>query len=53
MLTHQQVFDFASKNDLAAVFTSTRSDIDDVVSDSNCLFVVFDDDHRVAEISQA
>src|SRR5450759_2345753 len=38
-------------DDLAAVLTGARPDVDDVVSDPDGLLVVFDDDDRVAEVA--
>jgi len=40
-------------HDLAAVFPSTWADVDDVICGLHGLFVVFNDEHRVAQISQA
>ena len=39
-------------DDLAAVLARAGPDVDDVVGDADRLFVVLDDDHRVAEVAQ-
>ena len=40
-------------DDMAAVLAGARADIDDPVGRAHRLFVVLDDDQRVAEIAQA
>ena len=40
------------EDDVAAEIAGARPEIDHVVGDADCLFVVLDDDHRVAEIAQ-
>jgi hypothetical protein len=42
----------AFSDDLAAVDASARADIHDVVGQADCIFVVLDDDYRVADIAQ-
>jgi len=39
-------------HDPTAEFTGARPDVDDEVGQANGLLVVFDDDHRVAEVAQ-
>src|SRR5205823_14240507 len=41
------------KNDMAAVVAGAWTNIDHVIGSSNRLFVVLDDDNRVAEIAEA
>ena len=36
----------------SAVFAGARPEVDDVVGDPDCLFVVLDDDDRVAEVAE-
>ena len=48
----QQVCRRALENHVAAVLARSRTQIDHVVGRPNCLLVVLDDDHRVAEIAQ-
>ncbi|GJD71291.1 hypothetical protein MMMDOFMJ_4246 [Methylobacterium gnaphalii] len=43
----------ALRDDLAAMDSGARADIDDVVGLEDRILVVLDDDHRVAEVSQA
>ena len=40
-------------DDLAAVDTGTRAHIDDMIGGADRFLVMFDDDHRIAEIAQA
>ena len=39
-------------DDVAAMFTGTEPEIDDIVGGANRLFIVFDDDNGVAQIAQ-
>ena len=42
----------ALRHDFAAVNASARADIDDIIGGEDRVFVMFDDDHRIAEIAQ-
>ena len=53
LLVLQQAGYCTRVDDLAAVLTGAGPDVDDVIRDANGLFVVLDDQHRVAEIAQA
>src|SRR5262249_19877688 len=48
----QQPLVVARVDDLAALFSRAKSDVDDVISDTNHVLVVLDDEHRVSLISQ-
>ena len=43
----------ALRDDAAAVHAGARAEVDDVVGVTDRIFVVLDDDHRVAEVAQA
>ena len=49
----EDVVERAGDDDLAAVLTRARTDVDDVVGDADGLLVVLDHDHGVAEVAQA
>ena len=51
-LLGEQLLQRARDDDLAAVLTRARADVDDVVGDADGLLVVLDDDHGVAEVAQ-
>ena len=40
-------------DDSAAVFPCFRSDIDDIIGSTHGVFIVFDDDERIAQVAQA
>ena len=42
----------AAEHDAAAVHSSARTNVDDVVSGTDGFFVMLDNDHRVANITQ-
>ena len=44
--------DRAEGDDFAAMLPGPRTEIDDVIRGAHRLFVVLDDDHRVAEVAQ-
>ncbi len=48
----EQVLDRAGHDDLAAVLTGARADVDDPVGGADGVLVVLDDDERVAEVAQ-
>ena len=41
------------RNDGAAMYARTGADIDDVIGAMNGVFVMLDDDHRIADVAQA
>ena len=49
----QDVGELAFGDDLAAVHAGIRPDVEDVVGGADRVFVVFDHDHRVAQVAQA
>ena len=49
----QQLVGHALKDDLSTEIARARAEIDDVIGDTDGLFVVLDDDDGVAEIAQA
>ena len=48
----EEAGDVAGVDDLAAVFTGTGADVDDMVGDGDGVLVVFDDHHRVADVAE-
>src|SRR5690606_36748800 len=48
----QECFRIASGDDMAAVPSGTRTNIDDIVGCQHHFLVVLDDDHRVAQVAQ-
>ena len=48
----RDLFGRADGDDLPAMHARRRADVDDVVGGANRLFVVFDDEHGVAEVAQ-
>ena len=43
----------ALRNNGAAMYARTGTDIDDVIGAMNGVFVMLDDDHRIANVAQA